>query len=186
MPSKRSLLPWWRAVPCLGQQKLRAKPSFTRTVSPIWPSFATCSTGWTSMSVTPSEGLWCVSSDDAGGCSRWGLTPEIKMELATRRRQQHRRPPENEQDQVDRGQDKDAVAERSRDVVQDCKSYQGVGDDEGAGDDAAIMPIVPGTSAPIERSRMRWGRVFGNAGAGSWRRRFRCRNRWRRGPRCRD
>src|SRR6185437_14085679 len=36
-----------------GSRKLRAKPSFTRTTSPIWPSRATRSSRITSMSVSP-------------------------------------------------------------------------------------------------------------------------------------
>src|SRR4249919_2897123 len=45
-----------RALP-FGSRKLRAKPSLTRTVSPIWPSLATRSSKITSMSVTPSDVL---------------------------------------------------------------------------------------------------------------------------------
>src|SRR6185503_1031645 len=41
-----------------GSRKLRAKPSFTRTVSPIWPSRPTRSNRITSIVVTPS----CVLS----------------------------------------------------------------------------------------------------------------------------
>src|ERR1700751_3464668 len=40
------------ALPC-GSRKLRAKPSLTRTTSPIWPSLATRSSKITSMSTSP-------------------------------------------------------------------------------------------------------------------------------------
>src|SRR5947209_17390261 len=45
-----------------GSRKLRAKPSFTRTVSPIWPSLPTRSSRMTSIVVTPFELLSIVSS----------------------------------------------------------------------------------------------------------------------------
>src|SRR5262245_17092875 len=40
------------ALPC-GRRKLRAKPSFTRTTSPIWPSLATRSSRMTSIFASP-------------------------------------------------------------------------------------------------------------------------------------
>src|SRR5262245_62533752 len=53
----------------LGKRKLRAYPSFTRTVSPIWPSLATRSKRITSIGLSPSFGS--VAGSRGSGEDGW-------------------------------------------------------------------------------------------------------------------
>src|SRR3954468_3646386 len=91
----------------LGKRKLRAKPSFTRTTSPIWPSLATRSSRITSIVVLRSDWL----SAGVSTVQRRRLVPgrepaaqtERRIGEAEQRHQQHR-PAEYEDRAVDAGQ----------------------------------------------------------------------------------
>src|SRR5215467_2144306 len=117
------------ALPC-GRRKLRAKPSFTRTTSPIWPSLATRSSRMTSILVL----LWgvglrwsigrYVSGCFASGASRGrGAAPGRAHAQAEQRlsdadqRHDHDRPDQEDDAPVGARQHDGATAHMTRSCV---------------------------------------------------------------------
>src|SRR5215831_6017259 len=127
MPSKRARfsLVARSALP-LGKRKLRAKPSLTRTTSPIWPSLATRSSRITSMIVSPS-----VEHRESSGPQTWRPAPSCNATANVESgfgepQDGHRqdRPAEHGCGGVDRCEHKGASAHPARDRVQDGKAEQ--------------------------------------------------------------
>src|SRR5215471_16352203 len=111
------------ALPC-GSRKLRAKPSLTRTTSPIWPSLATRSSRITSMTVSPS-----VEHRDSSGPQTRRPAPSrnatANVESGFGEPQDgHRqdRPAEHDRGGIDRREHEGASAHPARDRVQDGKA----------------------------------------------------------------
>src|SRR5262245_47368139 len=107
MPSKRARfsLVARNALP-LGKRKLRAKPSLTRTTSPIWPSLAQRSSRITSMVVSPFVDH-CVSSSSQTRRPTPARDAAADVEGGfgkTQDRDRQNRPAEHDGDAVDTGQ----------------------------------------------------------------------------------
>src|SRR5438094_7752621 len=88
------------------KRKLRAKPSLTRTTSPIWPSLATRSSRMTSMVVSPFV-EHCVSSSPQTRRPAPARDPAANVEGGlgeTQDRDRQNGPAEHDRDAVDAGQ----------------------------------------------------------------------------------
>ena len=111
------------ALPC-GSRKLRAKPSFTRTTSPIWPSLPTRSSRMTSMLVSPL--LFRISGGWSGRRRLRGDTRAQRhhgFEQAEER-QQHDRPAEQADGEVETGEHEAAAVDTERDGMQHRQAEQ--------------------------------------------------------------
>src|SRR3977135_2692000 len=101
-----------------GSRKLRAKPSLTRTMSPIWPRRPTRSSRMTSMG-----GLLWVE-----GCEVWADFPFRRARGAGRPEERHEqeRPAENGDRRIDADQHDRAALQPARDSMQHRKAERRV------------------------------------------------------------
>src|ERR1700722_216101 len=132
-PSNFFLLPSVarKALP-RGSKKLRAKPSLTRTVSPIWPSLATRSNKITSMS--NSFFVWVGVGVSRAELRGGRASPERShaFDQADRRDRGQHPLGRDEASHIERGDQRGAPADAARECVQDRQSLQDIDDAEAA------------------------------------------------------
>src|SRR6476646_5432548 len=142
----RSALPW-------GSRKLRAKPSLTRTTSPIWPSLATRSSKITSMVLSPWSEV--LAFRGTGLCAaRRNARPQRGEGLEqAERRHEDERPAEQHDREIETGEHDAARGHADGDRVHDRKAEQRIDEDEARREDAADQPEQVGQEHHRDRDR---------------------------------